>query len=99
MMTGPLLTTAAAGLVAGMIFGPRFSRGWLFFTLVSMGAGIAAVFSVLSGGDWQWVSRFRVGGELLHFRLDAVSAFFVLIVCVVRGPRAIYARDDLPDRR
>ena len=39
---------------------------------------------------WEWRSAVRLGGEALHFRLDGVSAFFLVLLCVVGGAGSVY---------
>jgi len=98
MTPGALLSLAAAGWVAGIACGPRFSRSWLAFTLTGAVAGLAAALSVLCGAaDWEWQSLFTLGGEFVHLRLDGVSALFLALLCVVGGAGAVYAREYWSD--
>jgi hydrogenase-4 component B len=98
MTIGQLLTISGASLVAGIIFGPRFSKAWLVFTLLGMACSLGAALSVLAGIDWEWLSGFPLGGELLHFRLDGLSALFLVLLSIAGGAGAIYARGYWPDR-
>ncbi len=99
MTAGALLFLAATGLVGGMVSGPRFARLWLTLTLVGVVAGLGAALLVLgNGADWQWRSGFLVGGETLHFRLDALSAIFLVLLSIVGGAGAVYARGYWPDQ-
>ena len=94
MTPGALLLLAAVSLVAGIITGPWFSRTWLALTLAGAAAGLAAALSVLLGAtDWEWRSAISLGGELVHLRLDGVSAMFLALLCVVGGAGAVYARE------
>jgi hydrogenase-4 component B len=94
MTPGALLLLAAVSLVAGIVSGPWFSRTWLAFTLTGTIAGLTAALSVLLGAtDWEWRSAFSLGGELIHLRLDGVSALFLALLCVVGGAGAVYARE------
>src|SRR4051812_44357041 len=89
-----LLPLAAVSLVAGIVSGPWFSRTWLALTLAGAIGALAAALLVLFGGaDWEWRSVFSVGGELVHLRLDGVSAMFLALLCVVGGAGAVYARE------
>lgn len=99
MTPGPLLALAATSLAASLLaVGPRWSRQWLALVLVGTGAGLAAALLPLSGGaDWQWWSGLLVGGEPLHLRLDALSALFLVLVCVIGGLGAGYAREYWSD--
>jgi hydrogenase-4 component B len=100
MTTGAVLLLAATGLVAGIVSGPRFARLWLALTLVSMAAALgAALLALGDGADWEWRSKFFVGGEMLHFRLDALSALFLALLSVVGGAGAVYAREYWPDQK
>ena len=84
MTAGLLLFAAAAGMLAGILTGCGAPRVWLTATLAGGGAALAAAASVLAGGAaWEWRSVFPVGGEMLHFRLDEISAFFLVLLCVV----------------
>ncbi|NOS71841.1 MAG: NADH-quinone oxidoreductase subunit H [Verrucomicrobia bacterium] len=94
MTPGALLLLAAGALMAGIVSGPWFARSWLTFTLAGAIAGLAAALSVLFGAaDWEWWSAFSLGGELVHLRLDGVSALFLALLCVVGGAGAVYARE------
>ena len=98
MTPGALLSLAAASWVAGIASGPWFSRSWLAFTLTGAVAGLAAALSVLCGAaDWEWQSLFTLGGEFVHLRLDGVSALFLVLLCVVGGAGAVYAREYWSD--
>lgn len=100
MTPGVLLLFAAFSLVAALLSGPWFSRAWLSFTLAGTTAALAAAFSILLGPtDWEWRSNLTVGGEGLHFRLDGVSALFLVLLSVVGGAGAAYAREYWPDHQ
>lgn len=92
MSPGVLLLLAGVGLCLGIATGPWFARLWLVCSLIGVTAGLAAAVSVLlGGGDWEWRGTLALGGELVHLRLDAVSALFVALLCVVGGAGAVYA--------
>jgi hydrogenase-4 component B len=94
MMTGTLLLLAALPLLAGILVGVRWSRAWLALTVGGAGVGLCAALDVLmGGGNWDWQSGFLVGGEPLHLRLDGLSALFLVLVSVVGGLGAVYARE------
>ena len=83
MTAALLLIIAAGGMFAGILTGRGSERWWLASTLVSVTAAfVAAVMVLAGGGDWEWRSAFLLGGEPLHFRLDAISAFFLVLLCV-----------------
>jgi hydrogenase-4 component B len=99
MTTGSLLFLAALGMLAGILIGRRCPRLWLAATLGGAGAALGAAGTVLKeGGAWDWRSVFLVFGEPLHLRLDALSAVFVALLCVVGGCGAVYAREYWSDR-
>jgi hydrogenase-4 component B len=53
---------------------------------------------VLSGGDpWEWHPSWAVGGEAIHLRLDALSAFFAALLAVVGGASTLYGGAYWPD--
>jgi hydrogenase-4 component B len=94
MTPATLLSLAAASSVAGIASGPWFSRAWLAFMLTGAAAGLTAALVVLLGTtDWEWQSAFALGGELIHLRLDGLSALFLALLCVVGGAGAAYARE------
>lgn len=93
MTMGVSIATAACSLVGAGALGRRLPRTWLALTLVASAAMLHAAFSVLLGApEWQWRSGFRVGGEPIHLRLDAISAMFLALLSVVGGCGAVYSR-------
>ncbi len=99
MTPGALLLPAAVSLVAGIACGPRFARTWLAVTLIGAAAALGAAMLVLDGGAvWEWRTGFLVGGEALHFRLDALGALFLGLLSIVGGAGAVYAREYWPDQ-
>ncbi len=94
MTPGALLLLAVVSLAAGIVSGPRFPRAWLALTLIGTVTTLSAALFVLGGApDWEWRSDMLVGGEALHFRLDGVSALFLVLLSVVGGAGAVYARE------
>ncbi|MFA5057286.1 MAG: proton-conducting transporter membrane subunit [Opitutaceae bacterium] len=99
MTTGFLLLLAAFGMFAGILAARVSSRLWLVLLLGGTGAALAAAITVLGGGAaWEWRSSFPVCGELLHLRLDGVSAMFLALLGMIGGSGAIYAREYWPDQ-
>jgi hydrogenase-4 component B len=49
-----------------------------------------------AGAEWDWRGSFVVGDDVLHLQLDALSALFLALLCVVGAAGAIYARDYWP---
>lgn len=100
MIPGAMLLLAAGCLAVGIVCGARFARLWLALTLLAAGAALVAALQVLTGAvDWQWRSDFLVGGEALHFRLDGVSALFLVLLSVVGGAGALYSREYWSDEQ
>ncbi len=98
-MITTLLILAAGGMMAGLLAGWVAPRLWLGLTLAGVAAAFAAAAAVLAGGDaWEWRSAFPVGGEPLHLLLDGISAFFLILLSVIGGAGAVYAREYWADR-
>jgi len=99
MMMGGLMVFAILVLVAAAFSGAWLPRWWLALTLAGTAAILGAALWTLGGGvEWDWRSAFALGGERLHLRLDAVSAWFLALVAVVGGAGAVYARGYWPDQ-
>jgi hydrogenase-4 component B len=99
MTLGRLLLLAGLALATSSVAGFRRPRLWLALTVAGAAAGLIAALWVLLGGDnWEWQSGFRLGGQTLHLRLDGLSAWFLLLVSVVGGAGAIYAREYWNDQ-
>src|SRR5450830_1847197 len=98
MNIGTLFLIAAAGMFLAILVGRIAPRLWLAATLAGVTAALVAAVSVLTGGaDWDWRIGFLLGGEPLHLRLDSLSAFFMVLLCVVGGAGSVYAREYWPD--
>ena len=98
MSTGFLVSAAAIGLIVGILAGRAAPRAWLVATVAGLAAGLGAAARVLAGaGEWEWWSAFHVGGEALHLRLDAISALFVALLCVIAGAGAVYSSEYWSD--
>lgn len=98
MNIGALFLIAAAGMFLGILVGCVAQRLWLVATLASVTTAlVAAITILLQGTVWEWHSGFLVGGEPLHLRLDSLSAFFLVLLCVVGGAGSVYAREYWPD--
>ena len=98
MTTGPLLLAAVVGMLAGILAGWIAPRFWLGATVVGLAAGLAAALTVLTGGaDWDWRSDFPLSGEILHLRLDGISALFLALLGVVGGTASVYGREYWTD--
>ncbi|MGB3119393.1 MAG: proton-conducting transporter membrane subunit, partial [Verrucomicrobiales bacterium] len=90
---------AADAMLTSILVGRAASRLWLAATLLGLSAGLAAAVVVL-GGDAErgWHSRLTLGGEALPLRLEAISAFYLMLLCVVGGAASVYEREHWADR-
>ncbi len=92
-MTGTWLAIAGAGMLLSLLAGFRAPNGWLAaFGAGAAGALGAAVTVFAEGGTWEFRPAASLGGEAIHLRLDAVSAFFLALFGLVGGAGAVYAR-------
>lgn len=97
-MTGLPLTIAGAGMLLSILAGVRAPKLWLAGVLVGAAAGLSAAVVVLTtGAVWDWQSVFRLGGEVVHLRLDAVSALFLALLSLIGGAGAVYGREYWAD--
>lgn len=87
----PLLISGSAMLLS-ILAGARAPKLWLAGVVAGAAAGLcAAVAGLTSGTVWDWQSSFRLGGEVVHLRLDATSAFFLALLSLIGGSGAVYA--------
>ena len=100
MSPGPLVFGAALGQLASLPASRRTPRLWLTLTLTSALLAVAAALQVLfTGNPWDWHGGPAVGGDVLHLRIDALSAFFVVLLAVIESCAAVYAREYWSDLR
>ena len=98
MNPGGLLLLAAVATVVGLASAYRAPRAWLTATLTAALAALAAAVWVLADGAiWEWRPEFLVGGEAVHLRLDALSAFFLALLAVIGGVCSVYSREYWSD--
>ncbi len=98
MSTGGFLFIAFMAMLASLASGPKAPRLWLAATLSGgLMALVAAVRVLMNGVEWDWHSPFACGGGVLQLRLDGLSAFFLVLLCVVGGAGSVYAREYWPD--
>ena len=98
MSTGLLVALSATLLAFGIVAGRSFPRVWLAATLAGVTTGFGAAVRVLAGaGTWDWSNALRIGGETLHLRLDAISAMFLALLCVIAGAGALYSSEYWTD--
>ncbi len=99
MTPGVLLLVALAGMVVGLLGAFRAPRLWLLATLAGkVAALIAAIWILATGATWDWQTDFMLGGERLDWRLDGVSAFFLVLLCVLGGAGSLYSREYWSDK-
>jgi hydrogenase-4 component B len=98
MTMGGLLLVGAVAMLVGLGAAKRAPRLWLGAMLIAATATLAAAVWVLAGGEpWDWRTEFFLGGEPVHLRLDAVSAFFLALLAVLGGACSVYASEYWPD--
>ncbi len=91
-MTPGLFLLVAGACAALGLFVFRAPRVWLVATMVGAAAALAASGWVLvSGQTWDWRLAVTLGGEGLHLRLDAISAFFLALLATIGGACSLYA--------
>jgi len=98
MNISALFFIAVTGMLVSILVGRSAPRVWLAATLLGVTASLVAAVKILMGGaDWDWHSKFLIGGEPLHLLLDGLSAFFLVLLCVVGGAGAVYADEYWSD--
>lgn len=99
MIGGALLFAGIAWLTAIFLAG---RSEWISFlcTVTGSVAGLLASLLVLLGAEnWEWNNEFLIGGQPIHLLLDGVSAIFLVLVSVIGGIGAAYAREYWSDRQ
>ena len=86
-------------MLASVPAGVRAPKLWLAGVLVGTAGGLgAAVVALVTGVVWDWQSALAIGGEVVHLRLDAVSALFLALLGLIGGAGAVYGREYWTDR-
>jgi hydrogenase-4 component B len=97
-MIAVLLSFSAVGTLAALLVARWTPRLWRILTLAWLGALMTASLAVLTGGDaWEWHPAWGFGGEAIHLRLDALSAFFAALLAAVGGAATVYSSAYWPD--
>jgi hydrogenase-4 component B len=97
MTPGWFLLLAAVGIAVGLA-AFKSPRLWLTATILGLGAAfIAALWTLASGRVWNWQPAFVVGGESVHLQLDAISAFFLVLLAVVGAAGTLYSSEYWSD--
>ncbi|HSU56462.1 MAG TPA: proton-conducting transporter membrane subunit, partial [Candidatus Dormibacteraeota bacterium] len=87
-----LLTISGVGMLASLLAGARAPRLWLAGLLVGVSGALgAAVVPLSSGMAWNWHGGPTLGGQVVHLRVDSVSALFLALLGVVGGAGGVYA--------
>lgn len=97
MTQGQLLLFALVILSGSVAAGFRWPRVWLMLVFGGAIPAMAAALWTLLGSGWEWQSAYMLGGQPLHFRLDSVSAWFVVLVAVMGGAGAMYSHEYWSD--
>lgn len=93
------LTISGVAMLAGGLAGGRAPRLWLTGVLLgAVGGLVASATALATGVVWDWHSQLTLGGELIHLRLDALSAWFLALLSLVGGAGAVYGREYWTDR-
>ena len=93
-MTMLLLGIFGAGMLLGILAGIRAPKIWLAGVVVGASGALAAAVKVLVMGTvWDWESALILGGEVVHLRLDALSALFLGLLGLIGGAGAVYGRE------
>ena len=97
-MTAMLLASSAALLLLAMAVSRSFPAIWLLLNSLGSLTGLASAVGVLvTGQAWTWRDGPILGGERVILNLDAVSALFLILVCLVGGLGALYSREYWSD--
>ena len=98
MSTGAWLLVSGVTMLLALACARRAPRIWLAASLISTGSALIAAILVLAGGEpWDWQTTFPIGGEPVHLRLDAVSAFFLALLAVLGGAGSVYSMEYWTD--
>lgn len=93
-MIESLLPISGVGMLVSILAGMRAPKLWLVGVLVGAAAGLGAAGAALvTGAVWDWQSTWAIGGEVVHLRLDAVSAWFLALLGLVGGAGAVYGHE------
>lgn len=89
-----LLAISGTGMLLSILAGMRAPKLWLTGVLAGAAGGLgAAVVALVTGIVWDWQGKLTLGGEVVHLRLDAVSALFLALLSGVGGAGAVYGRE------
>jgi len=98
-MTPLLLAISGAGMLLSILVAVRAPKAWLAGVSVGAAAALgAAARTLASGAVWELRSDWRLGGETVHLRLDAVSALFLALLGVIGSLGAVYGREYWNER-
>ncbi|HAB17491.1 MAG TPA: NADH-quinone oxidoreductase subunit H, partial [Verrucomicrobiales bacterium] len=99
MMVPLLLAISAVGMLLSILAGARAPKTWLAGALVGAVAGLSvSVVALTTGEVWDWRGAPTMSGEVIHLRLDAISAVFLALLSVVGGAGTVYGREYWAER-
>lgn len=99
MSPGALLLISGIATLLSLA-GARCARAWLTGSVIGAISACSAAVWVLAGGrPWDWKTQLLSGGETVHLRLDALSAFFLALVALIAVSGSVYAQEYWPDAR
>jgi hydrogenase-4 component B len=99
MMISWLLAATLALVVAALLAARRAPRLWHTASVGgALAAGAAAIMVLIGGATWETVAPFAVAGNPVHLKMDALSAFFLLLLAVVSGAGSVYSGEYWSDQ-
>jgi hydrogenase-4 component B len=91
------VSMSLVGVLSAFVFSWRWPRLWLGATLLACAGGCSLSLSVLlTGFSVSWYPDFAIGGSAVVMELDALSAWFLSLACVVGACGAVYSHAYWP---
>jgi len=89
-----LWITGLALWVISSLVGTRFERIASYLTFAGgMLVSFAGLMFLANGRNFEWFSRFPLGGQFIHIWIDGVNAWFLVLVGAIGAIGAIYASE------
>ncbi|NCD24277.1 MAG: NADH-quinone oxidoreductase subunit H, partial [Deltaproteobacteria bacterium] len=86
-----LLLCTLLGMLTGMMFTSK-ARVWIACTLTGALCALLAGISILLGQpSWSWTNGVALGGQTISLNLDALGAFFLILLSVVASAASVYS--------
>ena len=99
MIHWPLAATLAFALTA-LLAAHRAPRVWLVAAVGgALASGVAAIMVLAGGVTWEVLTPLLVAGNQVHLKMDALSAFFLLLLGMISGAGSVYSSEYWSDRR